>query len=340
MKRRHFVAAAAGSVAGAAPRTPIGIGFLGSTHSHAEAKLKIVRQSPDWKLVGVSETHPQLRAMLAGDGIALLDRDRLLNHPDVRVIAVESSVRDHARDGMAVLGAGKHLHLEKAPAQTIHDFEDIVTVAARRKLLLQVGYMWRYHPGVEKILEAARQGWLGDVYLVKGVIGNQLAPERRPEWAEFAGGVMFDLGGHVIDPLIRLLGKPLKVTSFLRTDGAFQDKLRDNTAAVFEWPSALGIVQSTTLQPGSSRIRGIEVHGNNGSAILKPIEPPQLSLFLSRPAGPYVSGPQTVELRRYNRYVDDFFELAAAVRGERTLRVSHAEDLALQETLLRASGMA
>jgi len=135
----------------------------------------------------------------------------------------------------------------------ISDFEKIVRVATERKLLLQVGYMWRYHPGVEKALEAARNGWLGELYLLKGTIGNQLDLRRREEWGEFAGGVLYELGGHVIDPIVRLMGKPLKVTPFLRTDGASKDKLRDNTAAVFEWKGALGIVQCTTLQPGSSR---------------------------------------------------------------------------------------
>jgi predicted dehydrogenase len=272
--------------------------------------------------------------------VAVVERANLLSHPEIRVIAVESAVREHARDGLAVLEAGKHLHLEKAPADNLRDFERVVDLAARRKLLLQVGYMWRYHPGVEKMLEAAWQGWLGKVYLVKGVIGNQLAPERRAEWGQFPGGVMFDLGGHVIDPLVRLLGKPVKVTPFLRTDGSYGDRLRDNTAAVLEWPGALGTVQSATLQPGSSRLRCIEIHGTNGSAILQPIEPPELSIFLDRPAGPYAKGPQKISLPPYRRYADDFVELAAAVRGERTLRVSGADDLAVHETLLRASGMA
>jgi predicted dehydrogenase len=338
MRRRTFIAAGSASLVGAQTAGPIGIGFLGASHSHAEAKLKVVRESRDWKLIGVSETDPKLRDVLAREGVPVLDRDRLLAHPDIRVIAVESAVRDHARDGIAALEAGKHLHLEKAPAQNMRDFQRVVDLASRRKLLLQVGYMWRYHPGVEKALEAARKGWLGNVFLVKGTISNQLAQERRAEWAEFAGGVMFELGGHVIDPLVRLLGKPDKVTPFLRTDNG-NDRLRDNTAAFFDWPHAVGIVQGSTMQPGSSRFRSIEIHGTNGSAVLQPIEPPQLSIYLEKAAGPYIVGPQKVEVPPYRRYVDDMAELAAAVRGERDLRVSHAQDLAVHEALLRASGM-
>jgi predicted dehydrogenase len=296
----------------------------------------VVRESSDWRLIGVSESDPKLQQELRSASIPLMKREELLAHPDVEVVTVESAVRDHARDGLAVLRAGKHLHLEKAPATNMADFRQIVELAAAKARLVQVGYMWRYHPGIEKMLEAARQGWLGDVYLVKGTIGNQLARDRRPEWAEFAGGVMFELGGHVIDPLIRLKGKPVKITPYLQT-GA--DSLRDNTAAVFEWKNALGMVQSAAVQPGSSRYRSVEFHGTNGTAVLRPIEPPELQVFLENRAGPYQAGIQKVALPPYRRYVDDFIEFAAALRGEKKLRVTAAEDLAVHEAILMASGM-
>ena len=89
--------------------------------------------------------------------------------------------------------------------------------------------MWRYNPGIVKVLEAAREGWLGSIYMVRANIGNQLAANRRPEWAEFSGGVMFELGCHVIDPMVRLMGRPRNVTATLHKDGAYADTLRDNS---------------------------------------------------------------------------------------------------------------
>ena len=60
--------------------------------------------------------------------------------------------------------------------------------------------------------------------------------------------------------------------------------------------------------------------------------------FLST-AGPYAKGAQNVPLPAYQRYVDDFRELAAAVRGERPLTASLDEELLVAETILRASEM-
>lgn len=339
MHRRSFLTLAAGAAADSFQRPPIGIGFLAASHSHAEGKLAVVRSSPDWRLIGVCEPEPRLQETLGKQGVTLLAREELLRRPDIQVIAVESPVRDHAADGLAVLEAGKHLHLEKAPADNMAAFQRVVDLARHRGLLLQVGYMWRYNPGIGKALEAARQGWLGSVYLVRANIGNQLAAKRRPEWAEFAGGIMFELGCHVIDPVVRLMGRPRKITPYLRKDGAFDDKLKDNTLAVLEWDKAIGMVQGSTLQPNSSRYRALEIHGTNGCTIVNPIEQPALTIDLEQPAGPYGKGVQKVPLPKYRRYVDDFVELAAAVRGETKLPVAPEEDLLVHEVLLRASGM-
>ncbi len=306
-------------------RAPIGIGFIGTSHSHGKAKVETVRANADYKLIGTTDEMP---------------REALLRHADIQVIAVESQNKDHGRDGIAVLEAGKHLHLEKIPADNKRDFARIVELARRKQRLVQVGYMWRYHPGINLALEAARSGWLGDVYLIRAAIGNQLEAARRPEWAEFKGGVMFELGCHVIDPIVRLLGKPTKVTPVLNKHGKFSDSLNDNTAAVLEFGNAMAIVNASNLQPNSGRYRAFEVHGTNGAVIVNPIEPPGVVVDLAKAAGPYKAGKQTMPMPPYKRYVDDFIELAAALRGEAKLRVTLEEDLLVQDVVLAASGMA
>ena len=316
-----------------AAKPPIGIGFLGTSHSHGPAKVDTVLANPAFQLIGVTEAPPKRK------DVPVLSRQALLSHPGIQVIAVESAVRYHARDGLAVLEAGKHLHLEKAPADNLRDFQKIVALAKQKSRLLQIGYMWRYHPGINLALDAAKQGWLGQVYLVRACIGNLLDADRRPEWAEFKGGNMFELGGHIVDPVVRLLGRPKKVTPFLNKHGKFNDTLADNTAAVLEFDNAMAILHGSNMQPNSGRYRAFEVHGSNGAIIVNPIEPPAVTIDLAKPAGPYQAGKQQVAMPAYKRYVDDFIELAAAIRGEAQLRVTYEENLLVQEVLLRASGM-
>jgi predicted dehydrogenase len=241
---------------------------------------------------------------------------------------------------MLALNAGRHVHLEKTPVAKLADMRSIVELARGRNLLVQVGYMWRYHPGFRALFEAVRSGWLGEVHLVRGFISNFLAPERRREWAEFPGGSMFELGSHLIDATVRLLGRPTAVTPFLSRHGPHEDALRDNNLAVLEYPRARAVLINTALQSGGSPPRTFEVQGSNGTATLSPIEPGRLVIDLAKSAGPYRKGSQEVPLPAYKRYVDDFVELAAAVRGERKLLVGLEEELLIAESILRASGMA
>ncbi|MGH8246499.1 MAG: Gfo/Idh/MocA family protein, partial [Gammaproteobacteria bacterium] len=64
-----------------------------------------------------------------------------------------------------------------------------------------------------------------------------------------------------------------------------------------------------------------------------------LQIDLVKAAGPYKPGTQMVEVGTYQRYVDDFIELAAAIRGEKKLTASLEHELLLHEILLRASQM-
>ena len=339
MNRRSFLASAlAAPVAARANGRTVRIGFLGGSHSHATGKVEVVLASREYELVGMWEDDPALQVRYKAKGVRFVSSEQLLRDPAIEVIAVESPVRDHTRHARMVLEAGKHLHLEKPPALDVESLRSILDLAARKKRIVQMGYMWRHHPGINAMIEAARNGWLGDVYMVKAIMNKKLSPDQRPAWAEFRGGQMFELGGHVIDPLIRLMGRPDRVTPFLQNDSNLDNNMADNTIAVFEFPNALGLVVGAALHH-SSRYRSFTVQGTKGTATLRPIEPPELIMDLTEAAGPYAKGRQKVDLPPYKRYVDDFVELAAAVRGGKPIAVTPHEDLIVQEALIAASAM-
>jgi len=346
MNRRQFLSTAATATAvlstplairSAEASRRIPIGFLGATYSHGPDKIKLAMSSPDWEFVGVCDESAAGRATCEKLGAKLISQDELFQR--ARVVAVESEVRDHAAHALLALEAGKHVHLEKPPATKLAEMQAVVALAREKRLLLQTGFMWRYNQGFTAIFDAVRQGWLGDVFLVRGFISNNVAPARRPEWAEFDGGAMFELGSHLVDATVRLLGKPRSVTPFLRRHGRFEDSLKDNNVAVLEYDRATAVLINTALQPVGTPPRLFEVLGTNGTATLAPLEPPTLSVHLVNPAGPYAQGAQKVPLPAYQRYVDDFKELAAAVRGEKALTATLDEELLVAETVLQVSEM-
>lgn len=334
--RRQVLAA---PLAAIAQQQKIRIAFLGGSHSHAWPKFQVVRESPHYEIAGVVEEKPQIRKQFEQAGVRLLSRAALLADPSIEAVAVESDVKPHGRDALDVLGAGKHLHLEKPPAEDLATLNEIVRLADSRKRVLQMGYMWRHNPAVNRALEAARNGWLGEIYQVRAQMNTLVEAQRRPEWGLFPGGQMYEQGSHLIDIMVRLMGRPDKVSSILRRDGRFEDAMKDNTVAILEWPRALGIVLSSTLQPNANAHRFVEILGSNGTATVRPIEPPALSMDLVKAAGSYPGGRHPVQVPPYTRYVDDFDEFAGAIRGQRRIPVTPAQEIAVQETILRASHM-
>lgn len=341
IERRAFLKSAAAAAVGfptlsnAASERRLKIGFLGLGHSHGPGKVQVVRASPEWELVGVCEPDAQVRA--ANPHVEFISQEELFSRAEV--IAVESAVRDHARDAKLALEAGKHVHLEKPPAAKQPEFAQLAAIARDRARLIQCGYMWRYNPGLVAAMHAATNGWLGHVHLVSCAMNTSLDPRRRAEWGEFKGGAMFELGAHLIDVVVRLLGRPVTVTAFLKSHDPAGDGFADNTAAVLTYERAMAIVCVSTMQPNAGAHRFFEITGSHGTARVQPIEQPVLQVDLSKAAGPYSAGSQTVKFPRYDRYVDDFRVLALAVRGEQPLAVSLETEGLVQEVLLKVCGM-
>ncbi len=334
MTRRSLLAALP---AVAAAQSRVKIAFLGLSHSHAMGKLQVCRQSGGWEVVAAADPD---KTRVAKAGVPLASKEEILRDPSIQVVAVESDVKDHGRHGIEVLEAGKHMHLEKPPADTMADLERIVRLAREKKLLVQGGYMWRHHPGMHAIFDAVKQGWLGDVHMIRGQMNTLVDARARKDWARFRGGQMFEQGCHIIDALVRLMGKPARISPFLRHDGKFDDTLADNTAAVFEWARAIAVITHSVLQPDAGQHRMFEVMGSNGTAVLRPIEgPPKLEIDLAKAAGPYRKGRQEVALPAYARYVGDMAELARCVRTGSALNVTLEQELDVQRAVLAACGM-
>jgi predicted dehydrogenase len=321
----------------------IRIGVLGTGHGHAGGKLRVLEASPEFEVAGVAEPHPEVqercrRAEPFASARWVSESD-LLEDASVSAVAVEGRVQDNLALARRALEARKHIHLDKPAGASLAEFRAVLDLARRRNLLLQMGYQFRYNEGFLFVREAVRRQWLGDLFSVHGTISSSIAPAARGALAAFPGGMMFDLGCHLIDALVGLLGRPRAVTPFLRHDGAAEDTLADNTAAVCEFERAIAVIETSAMEIGAGQRRQFVVCGTEGTAIIQPIEPPAVRLCLAHPTAGYQPGWQSVPVENVSRYVRDFEEFAACIRGERSPSYDTDHDEAVQEAVLNASGM-
>lgn len=346
--RREFLAAsgaAAASAAQAAATKPaIRAAILGTQHGHVRGKLQAMLDSPDYEVACVCEHDPAVQKKQAADplfkGQTWVSEQELLADSSVDLVVVECKPWQAIPWGRKVIDSGKHLHLEKPAGDTYEPFRELIDEARRKKLLVQKGWVFRGHAGIDAAIEAARKGWLGSVYMVRATINSDRDQPQRDLEARYPGGSMFELGGHVIDRVVELLGRPTSVQSWLRRDTGVNDDLADNTLAVLEFEGALAIVGTAAKMYGSSDHRSFEVIGSDGSFMIQPLGGDTAMRVGMRAArGPYSQGWQTLRPGSQPRYIADFVEMARALKTGTPLKLSYDHELLVHETLLRASGV-
>ncbi len=184
----------------------IKVGQIGTLHAHASGKMATLRKLKDvFEVVGIVETNPDQRRKMrdhsAYRGLNWLTEEQLLNTRGLQAVAVETSIPELVPTGLRCVSAGMHLHLDKPAGLSLAEFRALLNDATRRKLTVQMGYMFRANPAFKFCFQAVRNGWLGDVFEVDGVISKTIDARRRQELAMYTGS-MFELGCHLCLSLV------------------------------------------------------------------------------------------------------------------------------------------
>ncbi|MEY4940398.1 MAG: putative oxidoreductase YhhX [Verrucomicrobiota bacterium] len=343
MKRRTFLAAVGSPLLArsvlASGTVPMRIGQIGTAHPHAAAKMQAMRSLPaDWEVVGFVEPDIKKAKAVAApyQGLRSLMEEELLGMPDVRAVAVETGIEDSCATALRALRAGKHVHLDKPGALNHEEFKAMRLEAEKRGLAVQLGYMLRYNPAFQMLFQAVREGWLGEIMEIDAVMGKLAPAGLRAEIGALPGGGMFELGGHVLDAILIILGKPRAVTAFntpTRGDG-----VKDNQLAILEYPKATATVRINFSDPYGAPRRRFNVTGTGGTFEIMPLESGSVKLSLAKARGKYSQGMQTLQLDLpRGKYDEEFRDLARVIRGEQSLRWNAYHDIAVHETLLKAA---
>jgi hypothetical protein len=109
--------------------------------------------------------------------------------------------------------------------------------------------------------------------------------------------------------------------------------------AVLTYPQGLATVRSNLVEVEGFARRQFVVCGDQGTFDIRPLEPPAARLALAEPRGGYHKGYQDITFPNATRYDGDFLDLAKVIRGEKAFGYSPEHDLAVQETVLLASGL-
>jgi len=147
------------------------------------------------------------------------DYTELLREPEIHAVILATPNHLHAPMTIEALNAGKHVFCEKPPAISAEEALKVQACAKRTGRLVMYGFMFRFSEKHNLIKRLCSEGMFGDIYYAKaGIIRRYGDPGGWfSDKSRSGGGSLIDLGSHIIDLSVRLMGDPEPVSVFSRS---------------------------------------------------------------------------------------------------------------------------
>ncbi|QBD79328.1 Gfo/Idh/MocA family oxidoreductase [Ktedonosporobacter rubrisoli] len=191
----------------------IGLGWAGEQH------LKAYQQLANVEIVAI--------AGLEEDRLAYLGKtynaphlyryyEELLTRDDLDAVSIAVPNYLHAPIATQALARGFHVLCEKPLARTLQEGEEIVAAAVSANRVLHVVFNHRERNDIQVLKRYIDEGKLGRIYYAKAYWMRRRGIPGAGSWfgnKEMAGGgPLIDLGVHVLDMGLYLLGNPQVLT--------------------------------------------------------------------------------------------------------------------------------
>lgn len=191
----------------------VGLGYAGTTH------MKAFSKHPKTKLVAIAgkelDRLPPLAAEFGATKTAS-DWEELVADSELDIISIATPNSLHHPIAVAALAAGKHVFCEKPLAVTAEQASEMVAAAKANNRILEVAFNYRRREDIGLARKLVESGELGRVYHSRVSWKRRAGIPGLTSWFTSSklagGGAAIDLGPHLIDSLLYMIGEP-KVSS-------------------------------------------------------------------------------------------------------------------------------
>ncbi|KAA9151791.1 Gfo/Idh/MocA family oxidoreductase [Microbacterium lushaniae] len=200
----------------------VGLGWAGQQHIAAYAA------NPDVDLVAIAGLEDAPRAELAeqfGIPVAVADWQELFSSTPLDAVSVAVPTFLHAPIAIAALQRGIHVLSEKPIARSAAEAAEMVSAARAAGRVLQVAFNHRQRGDVRALAAEVASGALGRIYHVRASWLRRSGIPALGSWftsRELAGGgPLVDIGVHMIDAVLDLMGEPRVLSASAVTHAEF-----------------------------------------------------------------------------------------------------------------------
>lgn len=195
-------------------RADVRVALIGYGLGGASFHAPLIASTPGMRLATIVTRNPERRAQAAREHpkATIVDSvqaiwDRAQDHD---VVVVTTSNDSHVPLAMDALAAGLPVVVDKPFAVTASQAREVIAEARRRNLLLTVYHNRRWDSELLTVKRLLAEHAFGDVLRFESRL-ERWRPQPKGGWRErgepeLAGGLLYDLGTHLIDQALHLFG--------------------------------------------------------------------------------------------------------------------------------------
>jgi len=203
-------------------------------------------------IVGVCDVVPERAREMAEDvgaGEIYTDIDDALNKTVANAVYLATPIFLHAAGAIKALEADKHVLVEKPLALDVAEAQRCVDAGKGKNLKAGCAYFRRFYPRYAHAKEMLDEGQFGRIVLVRMTYFSWFNPEKddskywRVVKSKSGGGPLSDMGSHMFDVMIGLLGMPKRVYAKVKT--LVQPyEVEDSSVMIMEYENGPDVIAS------------------------------------------------------------------------------------------------
>ena len=279
----------------------VGCGFIGTVHAWAHANLPYFFENLPFRtrLARICTSRPESAAKaqsVTGADEAVTDFRKITEAPDIDIVHICTPNHLHREALLSAMAHGKHIYCDKPLVAHVGELADIESAASSYRGTLQMTFQNRFFPSVMRARQIVKAGELGRLLQFRAVFlhsgsANPAAPLKWKLRADTGGGVIADLGSHVLDLTNSLVGDFTALQA--RTQIAYAERplpenpdrrapvdAEDSMLVMAESAEgAVGSIEASKLATGSEDELRLEIHGANGALRFNSMDPHHLEFY-------------------------------------------------------------
>jgi predicted dehydrogenase len=282
----------------------VGFGFMGRTHAYAHRTIPFYYDPPPVRTVLKAvctsrEATARAARQTAGFERCTTDPMEVVEADDVDVVHVCTPNSEHCAVLAAAMRAGKHIYCEKPVTANLPEAEELAAMLPDYGGRAQVVLHNRFFPATTRAKQLVEEGLLGRVTQFRGAYlhSGSVDPEKPVNWKSTAaagGGVVRDLGSHLLDLLDWLIGpfSAVHCVSRIWSPERPRPDLPGETMTVDAEEAAVmtlrcpdgafGTAEASKIATGTEDELRFEIHGRHGALRFNLMRPGYLELFDGR----------------------------------------------------------